>query len=62
VETSRLCFGERVIAMTVSVGVAVRGPADRMIEPIIARADDALYRAKAGGRNRVETEPALGAG
>jgi diguanylate cyclase (GGDEF)-like protein len=57
VETSRLAFGDRVIVMTVSVGVAVRGPADRTIEPIIARADEALYRAKAGGRNRVEADP-----
>ena len=41
-------------AVTVSVGIATGGPADALTA-VIARADDALYRAKRLGRNRVET-------
>jgi len=39
--------------MTVSIGVADMSAADANIDAIIKRADDALYRAKKEGRNRV---------
>lgn len=39
--------------ITLSAGVAGAEPGDTL-ETLIARADDALYRAKLGGRNRVE--------
>ena len=40
--------------LSVSIGVAVfQGPADTL-DALLARADAALYRAKAQGRNRVE--------
>lgn len=39
--------------MTVSVGVACMLPNDEDPEQMLRRADDALYRAKAAGRNRV---------
>lgn len=43
------------ISVTVSAGVAsLQGPQDTMAE-LIARADSALYQAKAAGRNRVQT-------
>jgi diguanylate cyclase (GGDEF)-like protein len=42
-----------LINLTVSIGLALATRADRSIEQVIARADDALYRAKEGGRNRV---------
>jgi len=45
--------GVRQIEVTVSVGVATLQGGDRSGETIIARADAALYRAKAEGRNRV---------
>ncbi|MGQ9366257.1 GGDEF domain-containing response regulator [Azospirillum sp. ST 5-10] len=48
----------RTIQFTVSVGVAFLGAADRTVESMLARADAALYRAKHGGRNRVEIETA----
>lgn len=41
-------------AITVSVGVASVRTGDSSIEHALARADDALHRAKGAGRNRVE--------
>lgn len=42
--------------VTVSIGVAVWQPGDSC-KTLISRADDAMYRAKHGGRNRVEMAP-----
>jgi diguanylate cyclase (GGDEF)-like protein len=40
--------------MTVSFGVAELNAAGESVEQLLRRADAALYRAKAEGRNRVE--------
>lgn len=45
---------ERVISVTASFGI-VCAAKDLTIEDMLVQADKALYRAKAGGRNRVET-------
>ncbi|NJO53493.1 MAG: PleD family two-component system response regulator [Bacteroidales bacterium] len=50
--------GTRQLDVTISVGLATRqGPAD-MPDAILKRADEALYRAKRGGRNRVVADAA----
>ena len=56
VSETTVSFGDTPIAMTVSIGLAIRRDSDRSIEQIIARADDALYRAKHAGRNRVVSD------
>jgi diguanylate cyclase (GGDEF)-like protein len=48
---------ERPVSVTVSVGVAGESGVAGGADALIARADAACYRAKAGGRNRVEAEP-----
>jgi eukaryotic-like serine/threonine-protein kinase len=43
------------IDVTVSVGVATSDPSDRDLAALLNRADQALYRAKNEGRNRVRS-------
>jgi diguanylate cyclase (GGDEF)-like protein len=48
---------DEVLPLTLSIGVAQwAGPGDELAA-LLERADAALYRAKAAGRNRVEAEP-----
>jgi len=44
---------EKVLSVTVSIGVAAPSPSARTPHQVIKAADAALYRAKQGGRNRV---------
>jgi two-component system cell cycle response regulator len=44
---------EMSIAVTVSVGMATAHPGE-LVDTVVARADEALYRAKERGRNRIE--------
>lgn len=50
-------FDKKEIQVTASFGVTVVGPDDLMPTQVFARADEALYRAKEAGRNRVESNP-----
>ncbi len=51
--------GEEV-SVTISIGVAEPGARNREVDQVIAAADKALYRAKQGGRNRVELDGPAG--
>lgn len=49
----RVVNGREILAVTISIGVAVTlGPGDTQ-DALLKRADEALYEAKASGRNRV---------
>jgi diguanylate cyclase (GGDEF)-like protein len=47
----------RVIPVTVSIGIAAIKASDATPDEALLRADEALYRAKKSGRNRVEIAP-----
>ncbi|MCP3711188.1 diguanylate cyclase [Paraburkholderia sp. CNPSo 3274] len=42
------------VALTVSIGITLMSAADMSAEAALTRSDFALYRAKKGGRNRIE--------
>lgn len=46
------------VSVTVSIGAAEPGPNDSVLDAVVHNADQALYRAKANGRNRIESGPA----
>jgi two-component system cell cycle response regulator len=45
------------VQLTLSLGVASTGPGIGDIDALMKAADDALYEAKAAGRNRVASAP-----
>lgn len=53
VESSRFVFQNELIKVTVSIGVSMLDANDRTSLDLIRRADERLYEAKRGGRNRV---------
>ncbi len=52
--------GTLSLHVTVSLGVAALRDSDDRVEAVLGRADAALYRAKAAGRNRVVVDEAAG--
>ena len=50
--------GARTIEVTISIGIAALGSADDNAASVLKRADQALYRAKRDGRNRVVPDAA----
>ncbi|MBQ5938931.1 GGDEF domain-containing protein [Massilia sp. AB1] len=50
----RLALPQGSVACTISIGVAALGPGHAHFDALLAEADAALYRAKSGGRNRIE--------
>jgi len=55
VQAQAVAFEGASIGVTVSAGVAASDGVDLDLETLMKRADRALYAAKAGGRNRVES-------
>ncbi|WP_394762485.1 diguanylate cyclase, partial [Phenylobacterium sp.] len=48
----RVMGGEELLTVTISIGVAASLPDDTPLK-LVKRADEAMYEAKAHGRNRV---------
>jgi diguanylate cyclase (GGDEF)-like protein/PAS domain S-box-containing protein len=55
VAAEEIAFETRTLRVTVSVGVTWLSASDASVDTALARADAALYQAKANGRNRVES-------
>ena len=47
-------IGEQRVSITVSIGIAAINGADDTVEQVLQRAEQALFRAKSGGRNSIE--------
>jgi diguanylate cyclase (GGDEF)-like protein/PAS domain S-box-containing protein len=54
VKSSPLHLDNTLISVTVSIGIAAMEESDNNCDAVLIRADDALYKAKEAGRNRVE--------
>ena len=55
IERLSVVSGERLISVTVSIGVSSTNKTDKAVESVLLRADNALYRAKESGRNSVRS-------
>lgn len=58
IEDARIRVGDLSLSITASLGVSVAATTDHGTDPLLKRADSALYAAKAAGRNRVIVAPA----
>ena len=61
VHGQEITWGEDTVGVTISTGVACATRPDEPLDALLRRADEALYRAKAQGRNRVEFSTSLAA-
>jgi diguanylate cyclase (GGDEF)-like protein len=59
VEATEFIWNERMLRLTVSIGVASRLDGESTPQQALERADRALYAAKRAGRNRVQVAPAV---
>ena len=57
IAAARYPFGRHRLAITISAGVAEMLPGDDSLDRLISRADEALYAAKAAGRDCCRTAP-----
>jgi diguanylate cyclase (GGDEF)-like protein len=55
IESATLKLNNTELKITASIGVGVIAAEDRVLDDLLRRADQALYAAKSGGRNRVES-------
>ena len=51
-------YEEHTLKVTISIGVSTLAETESDVVAVLSRADQALYQAKANGRDRVETVPA----
>ncbi|WP_051303551.1 GGDEF domain-containing protein [Psychromonas aquimarina] len=49
-----ITYGEHVITLTTSIGIAELSDSSENLEQLMNQADEALYKAKEAGRNRIE--------
>jgi len=61
VTTQSVDLNRKLVALTISVGIAGLAGAAMPLDTLIEHADQALYQAKAAGRNRVVSEPTASA-
>jgi diguanylate cyclase (GGDEF)-like protein len=59
-QSAKMRVDHQSLTVTASFGVAMLRSDDDKPEDVLRRADEALYAAKGGGRNRVVAEPAVG--
>ena len=59
-ETAAMTVGDQPIAATISIGVAVIQDPEQDLATLLGEADQALYRAKNSGRNRVVVSEIVG--
>lgn len=53
IAAAALTANGEAVALSISIGVAMLHPSDTSVDALLVRADQALYRAKHAGRNRV---------
>jgi diguanylate cyclase (GGDEF)-like protein len=62
IRSNGIPFRNVKIAPTASFGLAMMSDADTRLEPLLARADEAMYESKTGGRNRITVYSEPGSG
>jgi diguanylate cyclase (GGDEF)-like protein/PAS domain S-box-containing protein len=54
-EATSVSIGDQRVSITVSIGIAAMHDADDTVDQVMQRAELALFRAKSGGRNSIQT-------